>query len=335
MLSAYRKIFTAAKNGLRSERGLALMLALGLSYFSLIAYIQAAASIFNTWNDWHLDNLHNLAPSPLQYRVLSFLFPHLLAKLFHINIVNAYLWERFFFLFLVGYFLFGFARQWFQVERSALVVVLFFLFYNLTARPHIQPAEEPNIFYFLLAFMLMERSRFWWLLFVCILGAATKQTIVFIVPIYLVYQVLETRRLGWRDVLRTALLTIVIAVVQLGILAYYGSDRPYLGQFWQYEYNLKQLTSGVWPAYNFLFVSLIPMVFIFFSWKKQPTIIQAVALIIPFFTAGHFLISRVEEFRTFMPLALVTLPGFLLIIQSQGWFKPPALPPGRSQTLES
>lgn len=91
---------------------------------------------------------------------------------------------------------------------------------------------------------------------------------------------------------------------------YYGMDRDYLGGVWQYRYNIANMLDLNLMFYPYLLVSLLPFIFILFTWKNQPKIIKAIAFVIVPFLIGHFLISRVEEFRTYMPLALLTIPSF-------------------------
>lgn len=300
-----------------SYRTLAIGIALSilLSFISMIEYAKVAGGIFAGWDVWHYVNMTGQAPSPLQQRVLSFLIPEALHQGLGLSILNSYLLERFAFLTLAGGAMFILAARFVSTEKSLTALILFFMFYNLSSLAHIQPAEEINIFIFALCFLLIDSKRFGMLLLTAAIGATAKITIIFIVPIYFIFCLLTRRPLA-RTLLETSVLAGVIIAITAGIALHYPEPRDYLGGFWQYSYNTQQIFNLAPQNLPFIFVSLVPMICIFYSWQKQPVIIQATALVCPLFVIGHYLISRVEEFRTFMPLAVALLIG-LLIFSSQ------------------
>ena len=51
------------------------------------------------------------------------------------------------------------------------------------------------------------------------------------------------------------------------------------------------------------------------SWRIQPFLMRALVATIALFVAGHFLVARLVEFRTMMPLALVTIPASILFLR--------------------
>lgn len=286
-----------------------------LSFLSIIEYTKVAGGIFSAWDGWHYANMTGQAPSPLQQRVLSFLIPEALHQGLGLSILHSYLLERFAFLALAGGAMFMLAARFVSTEKSLTALILFFMFYNLSSLAHIQPAEEINIFIFALCFLLIDSKRFGLLLLTAAVGATIKTTIIFIAPIYFIFCLL-TRRSLVRTLLETSVLAGVIIAIAAGIAQHYSEPRDYLGGFWQYTYNTQQIFNLAPQNLPFILVSLVPMACIFYSWQKQPAIIQATALVCPLFVIGHYLISRVEEFRTFMPLAVALLIG-LLIFSSQ------------------
>lgn len=308
---------TAGTTQALSYRPLVIGIALSvlLSFLSMIEYAKVAGGIFAAWDGWHYANMAGQAPSPLQQRVLSFLIPEALHQGLGLSILHSYLLERFAFLALAGGAMFMLAARFVSTEKSLTALILFFMFYNLSSLAHIQPAEEINIFIFALCFLLIDSNRFGWLLLTAAVGATIKTTIIFIAPIYFIFCLLTRRPLA-RTVLETSVLSGVIIAIAAGIAQHYSEPRDYLGGFWQYTYNTQQILNLAPQNLPFILVSLVPMACIFYSWKWQPTIIQATALVCPLFVIGHYLISRVEEFRTFMPLAVALLIG-LIIFSSQ------------------
>ncbi|MEO4048044.1 hypothetical protein AAFN46_13240 [Pseudomonas sp. CAU 1711] len=310
---------TAYTTQTMTYRPLALGVALSflLSFLSMVEYAKVAGGIFDAWDAWHYANMAGLAPSPLQQRILSFLIPEALHQSFGLSILHSYLLERFTFLALSGTAMFILAARFVSTEKSLALLLIFFMFYNLSSLAHIQPAEEVNIFVFALCFLLIDSRRFTLLLLTAAVGAAVKTTIIFIVPIYFVFCIL-TRRPAIRTLVESGVLVGVISAIAGGIALHYSAPREYLGGLWQYTYNTQQILDLSPQSFPFILVSLAPMLCVFHSWQKQPPIIQAVAIVCPLFVAGHYLISRVEEFRTFMPIALALLIG-MLIFSSQSF----------------
>ena len=291
------------------EELLLLVTAALLAYVSLVTYSKIAHEVLGGLGQWHRTHLEGRAPAPLQYRVASFLIPELLMRATGMGAIKAYLTERFAFTFLFTWALLQLSREWFPVRTALLIATLFILFYDLAAFPHIQPSEEPNIFLFACAMGCILRQQFLRLCGVVLAGALTKSTIIFVVPIYFFHQWFTKHRLDSGDLLRAIVLTALIVPVLLVIERHYGTEREYLGGFWQWQDNLSSLARGKVSAYNFILVSVVPATLVFCSWRRQPPLMRAVALTTIPFVLGHFLVSRTEEFRTYMPLALAGFPG--------------------------
>ena len=145
------------------------------------------------------------------------------------------------------------------------------------------------------------------LLFYGFVGALTKSTIAFIVPIYFFFRIFRDKKLELSNVLYTALLSTVVMSVALSIRSYYGMERYYLGGLWQYDRNITHLRSLDLMAYTFLLIAIVPVIVVAISWRNQPALVKSVAVCTVPFASGHFLISRIEEFRTIMPLAPLLL----------------------------
>jgi hypothetical protein len=263
---------------------------------------------------WHGLNMAGEQAAPLQYRILSYWIPELLVRGLGIDPWKAYLCERFFFLYLVAILFYGFCRRWLTGMESVLALLAFFYLYNLTVFPHFQPAEEINIFFFLLGFLAIDRREFRWLLLVVALGTLNKQTVVFLIPVYATYELLCERRIGKRLAARCAALTLVFFGLRFAIREVLG-ERPLYTDFWQAGHNLMQLASLDPRVFYFLLPSLIPMILIMASWRVQPMLMRSLVPMGVVFVAAHFAIGRVLEFRLFMPLAIVTLPGTILFVR--------------------
>lgn len=288
-----------------------IIFCISLSYLSVVEYYKVSYHIFDSWEEWHLKHMTNEMGAPLQYRIISYLIPEVIIKITHIDTWKAYLFERFIFLFLTGFFFYFYSLKLTKNNEllSILYVVIFFYLYNLTSYSHFQPAEEINTFIFLLAFYFIYSRKFYWFLVIVCVGAFNKSTVVFLIPTYFFYEILIEKKIDLKLIGKTFLVTLLFFEIYFGIRMVLGR-RAYFCEFWQYKNNITHLINRNILYYNFLFPSIIPFILIIISWNRQPVIIKALAPTIILFTLGHFLISILLEFRTFMPLSLLTIPSF-------------------------
>jgi hypothetical protein len=290
-------------------------------------YFEAVRPILAEWTRWHANMMTGEAGAPLGFRVISYLIPELIIQTTGVAPWVAYLAERFLFLFLVAAFGRYFFRRWLSPAETTLALVVFFLMYDLTIYPHFQPAEEINIFMFLLGFSAIADRRFGWLACVIAVGAFNKQTVVFLIPTYAAFEFLHTQRIDRTWTSRSLILCALFFGVSQGLRFAMG-DRPYFTEFWQYEQNLARVATQHWRHLFFLLPSLVPMLLILLSWRAQPLLMRATALMIPFFVAAHFAISIVSESRTHMPLGVVTIPATWIFLHAAfDRFRPSAPPP--------
>ena len=73
-------------------------------------------------------------------------------RVFDAKAETTYLTMRFVFLVLAGLLMVRLLRAYVPTGQALTITILFFLLYNLSALPHIQPAEEINIAIFAAAF---------------------------------------------------------------------------------------------------------------------------------------------------------------------------------------
>jgi len=284
-----------------------------LSYMSVFEYYKVAGVVLEQIDLWHAAHINNLAPAPLQYRYLSYAFPDLLSQLLGFSLRTSYLVERYIFIWLSLITFFIFLRAWFKPYEATIQITLFIVIYNLTIFAHIQPSEEINLFIFILALLLIREQKYFYFLIVLFVGALNKDTVVFLIPIFFLYHFLQ---FGFSKILflKTLLLIIIFFIIYFGIRYNFGTERDYLGGVWQYDFNKNMLLNLNLLSYNFIIPSFIPFLFIIMSWGKQNALVRAGAITLILFFLGHFLISRLEEFRTFMPMAFITIPGFFVFL---------------------
>jgi hypothetical protein len=313
------------------EKLLALAASLALGSLSTFEYVKVSyEKCFAEFPAWHQAHISNQAVAPLQYRVLSYLIPELLSRT-GLPIGVSYILERGLFHVAAGYVFFLFCRTWLGTIDTLFATTLLMFFCTLSAFPHIQPSEEINLFAFALGLLFIRRDRFWLLLATVAVAAFNKETIGFLIPFYFLW---ERRRSGASGALlaRTAALLGVLAVAYVGIRIHFGVNRPYLGGLWQLRHNLTIVVTDPFLGLVFLLPSLGPAAWIFL--RRRGALDPFFVAFLPslcLFVAGHVAISRVEEFRTYGPLALMTIPASMLLLRESlaNWSPIPAPSPTR------
>ncbi len=296
-------------------RGLLLQtVAAVLAGISVELYYLKTRFMLDAFDSWHASIMRIEQAAPIQYRVISYWIPELITRALGIEPWLAYLFERFFFLYLVAVLFYGFSRRWLSSAESVLTLLAFFYLYNLSVYAHFQPAEEINLLVFLLGFMAIERRKFGWLLLVMALGTLNKQTVVFLIPIHAAYEAIRAKEFTLSLAARSLILAFTFFALRFAVRFAIGERPPYT-DLWQIEYNLRYLESLDPRGLYFLLPSLIPMGLILASWRVQPILMRALTPTIVLFVISHFLIARLLEFRLFMPLAFVTLPATILFFR--------------------
>lgn len=284
-----------------------------LAYLSTAEFVKMVMPMLHTWEGWHQGHMANMAYAPLQYRVLSYLIPEIMVRSVGVSVATAYLIERFVFTFLSCLVFHFFCRKWLSDCWCIACNTLFILLYSLATFAHLQPAEELNLLALVLGYYAIREHRFFLLLTVVAVGAFNKSTVVFLIPFWLTFELLSQ---STRDIARlagrAALLCLVFFSIYLGIRYCLGTDRVYIGYTWQTWFNVERMTKPAIRAFHWLLPSFVPAAIIAATWKRQPQLMRAFIPTIFLFAVGHFLISRVEEFRTFMGLAFVTIPAVVI-----------------------
>jgi len=270
------------------------------------------------WVIWHKVSIDGQGLAPLQYRWLSFMIPELISRV-GINITDAYMIERFIFT-SVALFFFGKAACIANGQNGfyffSFYVLSLAVYYAAATLPVIQPSEEINLAFFSVGlFMLVSKVNiFWWPLFIAA-GAINKDTVGFFIPYILVYEVMSGRE-GLKLYISLALSSMAFASVYISLRWLYGTEREYAGGFIQIDHNIRYLVNHPFDSVGFILPSLFALVLSLLLWKKTPRYMKAYIPTIILFTIGHFTISRIDEFRTYSALAVVTIPYMLYMMMA-------------------
>lgn len=273
-----------------------------------LVFAHVGNNVFSVIPEWHQMHLSNLAPAPLQYRWLSYYLPGLGATL-GIPLVTAYLALRLVYLFLAFVVIANITRHWVANPLgSILCVALVALYYAASTQAHLQPSEEPNLLFFsLIIYLVIKEKNIAWLALVMVLGALYKDTIGFTIP-FVFLAALCANRSFKKAVVDSAILSLIFVSIYIGLRIYFGTEREYLGGLWQASYNMNYFLSHKLSGSFWAVPSLLPLLMILCNWYKMPVLVRCFVPSLVLFIVGHLLISRIEEFRTYTPLAALTFP---------------------------
>ena len=237
---------------------------------------------------------------------------------FGFSVFTSYIILRFMCLFLTCLLLHYLWQRWLRDIECFFGVTLFLLCSMLSLLPLIQPAEPLNVLMFVVcALCLVERRWKAFYLFLLV-GALNKLTLAFLAPLVTAYLFLDTEERD-TNTLKRALLHglatgLLVVGVRFALVGMLGHHKYYTG-FWKIQENLNWMRTDA-AGWNFVWFAVLPMVLIWLTWKKQPTLVRAHSLMLPLFIAGHFGITVVSEVRTFVVTLTLSLPALIIWLRT-------------------
>lgn len=297
------------------EQILYLELSFIAAFVCNLIFSRIGASLMPGLPNWHKASLLGETAAPLQYRLLSFYLPEFYSKLFKVDIVQAYMSIRLMSLTLSFWFsALTVKKLTSQPLAPVLIILAIAFYYAASTQAHMQPAEEPNLLAFsVFTWLLISGAGVIPLSIVFTLGILNKDTVGFLIPFVFMYRWIYQKNLplAIRD---CAILSTIFIAGYFGIRLFYGTDRPYLGDIWQAGKNWNFLTRLPVRGSLWMLPSVLPLVYLILRWKSTPLIIKCFMPTVFLFVAGHILISIIDEFRTYTPLALLMWTGIIMTI---------------------
>lgn len=292
-----------------------IALSISAAFACNLIFSRIGAGLIPGLPNWHKACILGEIAAPLQYRVLSFYLPEFYSKIFSVDIVTAYLSIRFWSLTLSFWFsALTVKKLTSQPLAPVLIVLAIALYYATSTQAHMQPAEEPNLFIFtFFTWLLINGSRIIPLALVFTLGSLNKDTIGFLIPFVFFYRWIYQGDLKYA-LLDCAILSIIFIAGYFGIRAFYGTNRPYLDDLWQAGKNLNFFTRLPARGSMWMLPSVLPLGYFLIRWKSTPLIVKCFIPSVCLFISGHILISMIDEFRTYTPLALLMWTGIIMTL---------------------
>ncbi|MFA5135015.1 MAG: hypothetical protein WC505_04500 [Patescibacteria group bacterium] len=270
------------------------------------------------WEAWHEQIMAGDHPDSNQFRIVTPLLAEAVSTAFVQPIFASYLIIRFFFTFLIFCTFHLFLLKWFDHRTALLSGVLLAAITPVTYLPMLQESDVALQFAFLVGLWFIREKKLVPLAILFAAAAFVKETIVFLVPFYLLIH--WKRGAEVRALIETAALCIVwgAAFYVSRTMIFDGQNSP----LWQLPHNI--MVAKQYFTYNPLvnaYLLWVPLFGVFWAlpfvrYREKPFFFQRAAIFIVIFTVLHFLFGWPEETRIMLPLAFLVIPAGLMTLFS-------------------
>ena len=291
-------------------------------FFVALIELQAKLSVTPAWFDGTLVANHKLLlafqyTNNEQSRLLQFYIPEAFVHLLGLSVINAYILQRWLFVFLALLCFHAYLRKWFDVRLAFAGVMSLAAVMPLSHFNDLQESSPLLLLTFVLGLWAIREHRTGWYMLALAVGAVNNETMLFLPSVFFFY---GFNGLHWKRLGRLALATLASslpAFLLVGAIRYLNRDRPHLGEAWQLPNNIEGLLGQLksppldyWRAYYFYIFFLFGAlwVYAFLKYARKPLFLRRAALMIPLFVVGHFLTGRIHEVRQMVPLSFLILP---------------------------
>lgn len=300
-----------------------------ISFSDLVLKLRHAPA----WQNGTLVENHNLLMAFLYYnneqsRILQFLVPEALHRIFDFSIITSYAIARLIFVFLAFVVFHRFLRKWFTPIASFAGVMI--LSAGMMVSFLIQDLQESAPLLMLLFILglwaIREEKDGLFCLFMLLGGGLTNETMLVLPLGYFLYRV---RSWKFSHLLRTGIRTVLLAApafLAQAVLRYINRFQPHLGGAFHWPDNIQ----GIWAELTFpyqaifngeyIYLFLVFSIFWFFAivgWFKSPLFFRRVFWITPFFLAANLVTGKINESRQMIPLGFILIPMALFMMVSE------------------
>lgn len=273
------------------------------------------------WNDGRLVSNHEALirfayANNEQSRLLQFLIPECLRTWLHVSIPDAYLIQRWLFMFLTFEFFHVFLRKWFPRSGAFAGVAFMAAMLPLTYFNQLQESAPLLSLTFLLCLWSIRAGADLLFCLTMFVGALNNETVLILSLAYLAVNLHSGRGNLIRVGLRTALLS-APGWLAVGVIRYITRDSPRLCQWWTLDFNLHfmraDLSRSPLRLYEstFLYVFLVFgafWVYAFLGWSSKDRFLRRASVIIPPFLVIHMITGIISEVRLMVPLSFLIIP---------------------------
>lgn len=303
-----------------------------ISFTDLVLKLRHASG----WQSGNLLSNHNELMAFQYYnneqsRILQFLVPEALHKIFDFSIITSYAISRLVFVFLAFVVFHYYLRKWFNPIASFAGVMILSAAMPVTFLIHDLQESAPllMLMFILGLWAIREEKDALFSLFLLIGGGLTNESML-VLP--LGYFLVRARSWNIKHLFFTGLRTILVALpafMAQGALRYITRFQQHLGGAFHWPKNIEGIWAELTFPYQAIFNGTYIYPFLVFSifWLlaiiglfKSPRFIRRVFWITPFFLAANLVTGKFMESRQMIPLGFIIIPLalFILVPESAG-----------------
>jgi tetratricopeptide (TPR) repeat protein len=247
------------------------------------------------------------APAPIQYRVMVYYAAEGLMRM-GVSFDNAYFAVRF-----ASTFCAALAFHYFLALYFVPLVCFGGALYFLAALPvtyiryYMQPMDLPNLFFFLLGFVVIIKRKDLWLAPLIVVAMINRETAVLLSLVYLFYRWDE---LSFTEVMAKSALFFSCGIGTYWLLRKIFAVKHYYADLYYLGFNLSD-----WHTYFYAIALFGPFLILAFKgWGDKPKFFKRALLLIPFFLVIHFTMTIMAEPRLWLPLVPLFIGAGLWLI---------------------
>jgi tetratricopeptide (TPR) repeat protein len=255
----------------------------------------------------HEQVMTDAAPAPIQYRVMLYYTAEGMMRV-GIPFDDAYFIIRLTSTFLCALALHYFLSLYFAPLICFAGVLYFFAALPVTyIRYYMQPMDLPNLFFFLVGFVLIVKRKDFWLVPLTIIAMINRETAVLLSLVYLFYRWDELPAV---TVLARSALIFFSGMGTYWLLRHIFAVKHYYADLYYLGFNLSDTRTYLYALSLFGPLLVLP----FYKLSDKPKFFRRALLLIPFFLVIHYTMTIMVEPRLWLPLVPILLGGALWAI---------------------
>jgi hypothetical protein len=297
------------------------------------------------WFDGTLEHNHALLLASSYYnneqsRPLQFLIPEAMVRLFAISVPEAYLLQRWLFVWLAYCFFHLYLRKWFEASSAFAGVCFLAAAMPLTDMNHLQESAPLLMVAFLAGLWAIRERKWRTFTIILVLGALDNETILCLPFLVLISNIRSWRFGGLWPALWKVSATAAPAFLVTAVVRYINRHQPHLGGAWHLPDNMNGITTQFLssPLDYHRAVYLYPLfifgplwIYAFLRWERRPVFFGLSLTLVPIFIICHLLTGIVGEVRQMIPLAYIVIPAAMHWLFSEAEAPRASSPPPQSR----
>lgn len=256
---------------------------------------------------------------PYQYRVLKPAAGYVLQKIISVFVSNRFKAHLYAFelITLVAFFLFYFCfykflKIFFSDTSCMIGLTLLFAVIPLSITSVWQEGDFYNFIFFTAGFLLMFRSKDYYLPLIFAAGFLNREQIVFLIIFYIAYLISQNKLNTQKSYIVIALSVIACAAVYFGLRWKYGF------KYTEINYNAVRNTENIWHIIQLWTAEVLIFVLLSIKAFKSSNKFFKLALIaLGLYFVLYFFYGYMGELAKFLPAYLILIPMSLQVLTGE------------------